>query len=61
MRFRKWFHSVFLTGYWDGYRQGYWDGEEEIKDRRAGYDADILAGIEYDVRQERRATPKEKP
>jgi hypothetical protein len=56
VRFRKWFRSVFLTGYWDGYRHGYWDGEEEIKAKRADLDAEIMAGIQYDIWQERKRT-----
>lgn len=54
MRFRKWFLSVFLTGFWEGYRQGYWVGEDEKKSRIADYEADIMAGIQYDIWQERR-------
>jgi hypothetical protein len=58
---RKVWWIAFHIGYWEGHHQGYREGWEEKQEQRADYDAEIMAGIQYDIWRERTLALKEKP
>jgi hypothetical protein len=55
---RKVWWIAFHAGYWQGYYKGRADGYEEIQDARDDYNAEIMAGIQYDIWREQRAAMK---